>query len=228
MISAVAFVPQAPLLVPQVTGGITPELDELRAACRAAIIQVAGAGRQLVVIGSGPDDRRYEGTARGSLAGYGVALEVPLGRDGPGRVELPASLTVGAWLVRAALGPDTGAVGYSVADGLPDLWDDVDRALVVVGDGSARRTEKAPGYLDERAAEFDAQIADALRRGQGNMLHPPGYPQEGLHAALLVAGAPVWDAVAWLIESATWDAELLYDAAPFGVGYFVAVWTARD
>src|SRR5690606_36799316 len=39
------------------------------------------------------------------------------------------------------------------------------RVLVVVGDGSARRTEKAPGYLDDRAAGFDAAIEGALSSG---------------------------------------------------------------
>ena len=31
-----------------------------------------------------------------------------------------------------------------------------------MGDGSACRTLKAPGYLDERAAAFDAEVARAL------------------------------------------------------------------
>ncbi|MFM9545092.1 hypothetical protein ACKI1P_46675, partial [Streptomyces turgidiscabies] len=35
-------------------------------------------------------------------------------------------------------------------------------ALLVLGDGSACRTVKAPGYLDERAAGFDAEAARAL------------------------------------------------------------------
>ena len=30
-------------------------------------------------------------------------------------MELPLSLTVGAWLLRDAVGPNCGAIGYSVA-----------------------------------------------------------------------------------------------------------------
>ncbi|MET9987214.1 hypothetical protein ABZ176_34075, partial [Streptomyces rochei] len=36
--------------------------------------------------------------------------------------------------------------------------------LLVLGDASACRTLKAPGYLDERAAPFDAVCPDSRRR----------------------------------------------------------------
>ncbi len=35
--------------------------------------------------------------------------------------------------------------------------------MLVVGNGSARRTEKAPGHLDPRAAAFDEALGQALR-----------------------------------------------------------------
>lgn len=34
--------------------------------------------------------------------------------------------------------------------------------VLVVGNGSAKRSERAPGYLDERAAAFDDDVRDAL------------------------------------------------------------------
>ena len=37
--------------------------------------------------------------------------------------------------------------------------------LLVVADGSARRTEKAPGHLDPRAAAVDDALVDALSSG---------------------------------------------------------------
>ena len=40
------------------------------------------------------------------------------------------------------------------------------RACLVVGNGSARRTEKAPGHLDERAEAFDAELGARLRAGR--------------------------------------------------------------
>jgi hypothetical protein len=39
---------------------------------------------------------------------------------------------------------------------------------------------------------------------------------------------PAWHAAAALLAGGRYDAELLYDAAPYGVAYFVAAWAARD
>jgi hypothetical protein len=224
VIRGVAFCPHPPVLVPEVAQGAASELAELRAAARTAIGRVAHRGRPLVVLGVAERTRRYDASARGSLAGFGVDVEVSLGRDGPGPVELPLSLTIGAWLVRDALGPDSGAIGWTVGpDGAADLELTDDTALLVMGDGSARRTPSAPGYLDERAADLDDAIATALRTGDPARLTI----DPRLATDLLVAGAPAWAAAARLLEGRAWDAELLYDAAPYGVGYFVAAWTAR-
>jgi hypothetical protein len=45
--------------------------------------------------------------------------------------------------------------------------------VVALGDGSARRSEKAPGYVDPRAAAHDADVAAALAGGdaEGLLLH---------------------------------------------------------
>ena len=223
MISAVAFCPHPPLLVPQVAHGAAAELDELRAACRTAIKRAASSAPQLVVIGAGERSARYEPNARGSLTAYGVPIEIPLGSDEPGPVGLPLSLTIAAWLLRDTLGPDCGAVGYSVSarESQSPLLDETPVALLVMGDGSARRDVAAPGYLDERAAGFDADVAAALASGRGDCLALDGW----LADQLLAAGAPAWNAAGRLLRGRSFDAELLYDDAPYGVGYFVAAWT---
>ncbi|MFN2560267.1 MAG: hypothetical protein ABR571_03070 [Jatrophihabitans sp.] len=225
MIQGAVFCPHPPLLIPQVAQGAAPELGDLRAACRTAIRRVA-TGARIVVVGAGPRWTAHGPTARGTLAGFGVPLEVPLGSDAPGAVELPPSLTVGAWLLRNALGPDTGATGWSV--GPDDKWpsplvpaDTGPYVLLVMGDGSARRSTSAPGYLDDRAAGFDADVAAALASGEGDRLHL----DRKLGAELLADGARAWDAAAGQLEPFEFDAEVLYDAAPYGVGYFVAAWT---
>jgi hypothetical protein len=221
-------------MVPEVARAAAPELDELRAACRGAIRRVASGTAPFVVLGAGARWAFHRSNARGSLAGYGVPLEVPLGVDEPGPVELPLSLTIGAWLLRDALGPGCAAVGYSVGPdgvGQPDrlppppdggsAWN-----LLVMGDGSARRGTSAPGYLDERARPFDDRIADALRRGRPDLLRHrsrPGQPGD----SLMVAGRSAWAVAAGFLDSPGFDAELLYDDAPYGVGYFVAAWTRR-
>ncbi len=46
-----------------------------------------------------------------------------------------------------------------------------------------------------------------------------------LGADLLAAGVPAWRAVGRAVAG-TFEAELLYAGDPYGVGYFVASWTA--
>jgi hypothetical protein len=226
VIRGAVFCPHPPVLVPEVAQGAAGELHDLRAACRAAVRRIAGPGVRWIVLGAGPVTARHDATARGSLAGLGVPLEVPLGSDRPGPVELPLSLTVGAWLLRDVLGPNCAAVGFSVGvDGLDARIEDAahaDIALLVMGDGSARRSTAAPGYFDERAEAFDAGVAAALRSGEAGELNLD--PVVG--AELLAAGVPAWSAAAALLDRGEYAADLLYAQAPYGVGYFVAAWSA--
>ena len=222
MITGAAFCPHPPALVPEVARGAAPELADLRAACRTAIQRVAVPGVSLLLLGTGPATRRHDASARGSLAGFGVELEVALGTPGDGPVELPLSLTIGAWLVRDALGDVPPTVAWSVGPAPADVErPDGPTALVVMGDGSARRSLAAPGYLDDRAESFDAGVAAALASGDPDALRV----DHALGADLLAAGPPVWHAAADLLAGVRWSAELLYDAAPYGVGYFAAAWT---
>ncbi len=128
---------------------------------------------------------------------------------------------------RAAGRPVTGvAVGpeadpAAVAAGLVS----VDRVgLLVMGDGSARRSECAPGYVDPRADGFDAAVAAALAGGDAAALRDLN---PVLGAELLAAGVPPWRVVGHAAAGTDFAAELLYDEAPYGVGYLVATWTAR-
>jgi hypothetical protein len=223
MIEAVAFCPHPPVLVPEVAQGAAPELAALRAACRAAITRIALPGRMIVVLGGGPVSKAYESRARGTFAGYGVPLEVSLGRDGTGPVELPLALTVGAWLLHEA-GSSAGAAFSIGADDADIQLADGRVALLVMGDASARRSTAAPGYLDERAVGYDAAVAEALASGDPAAL---ARLDTELGAELLAAGAPVWRTVARLVRG-RYDAEVLYDDAPYGVGYLVATWLARQ
>jgi hypothetical protein len=227
----VAFCPHPPLVVPDLAGSAAPELADLRAACRTAIRRIARPGTQIVVLGSGPAREHFGPTARGTFRSFGVPLEVSLGVDLPAALEpapdeLPLSLAVGAWLLRDAIGANCGASGWSVPlenDAAPlPLDDDVRRSLLVMADGSARRSTSAPGYLDERATDLDAHLADALRGGQPERLRIDAEQAR----ALLVGGAAAWNEAARLLAGRNWDAELLYDTAPYGVGYFAAVWVA--
>jgi hypothetical protein len=220
VIFAAAFCPHPPVLVPAVAQGAAPELDDLRVACIAAVRRIASPGRRLVVIGTGASTQAYPATARGSFRGLGLPYEVPLGSDDDGSAKLPLSLTIGAWLVREALGPDTGAVGYAVSGWAPSI--EGEAVLLVMGDGSARRSIAAPGYLDDRAEGFDRGVATALHSGDPAEL---AALDGELGRDLLAAGVPAWQATASLLAGRQYSAELTYDDAPYGVGYFVATWT---
>jgi len=226
VIDGVAFVPASPVLIPEVAQGAAHELDDLRAACRTAIRAASNGAERIVLVGAGPSPRTYGPGARGSLAGFGVDLTVQLGTGEAGPVQLPPSLTVGAWLVRDALAdpPPVTAHAFPGEPVFPRSFDPDPAgkaALVVVGDGSARRSTTAPGYFDPRAEGFDAAVAGALRDGRAADLAVDAASAE----ELLIGGATVWAAIAGELGSRAWDARLLYDAAPYGVGYFVAVWT---
>ena len=97
--------------------------------------------------------------------------------------------------------------------------------LVVLGDGTARRTDKAPGHLDERAEAYDAALAAALASGRPEQL---ATRDTELADALLVTATAPWTAVAHALRRDRYEAQLLYTGAPFGVGYLVATWTRSE
>jgi hypothetical protein len=91
--------------------------------------------------------------------------------------------------------------------------------VLVVGNGSAKRTEKAPGHLDDRAHAFDDALGAALRSGD-------------LTDVDLSLAGELWAAVEGIErlrellhgEAATVD----YDDDPFGVQYWVMRWECES
>lgn len=94
-------------------------------------------------------------------------------------------------------------------------------ALLVMGDGSACRTLKAPGYLDERSVSFDTEASRALGAAD---LATLSALDESLAYELKVAGRAPWQVLAGAAEGAGLSGRLLYEDAPYGVGYMVATW----
>ncbi|MGP4000802.1 class III extradiol dioxygenase subunit B-like domain-containing protein [Streptomyces sp. 8N706] len=236
MLAAAAVSPFPPLLVPDVAAGAAPELDALRAACSDAIAVLAAARPdRLVVIG--PADQAGGGPhpqgATGSFRSFGVDREVRLGAADTAPVrQLPLSLAVAAWLLERTGWSAAPLQGLGVGEPLAaDRCAQVGRelaagaervALLVMGDGTACRTLKAPGYLDERAAGFDAEVARAL--GAADTAGLLALDEE-LAYELKAAGRAPWQMLAGAGEGAGLAGELLYDDAPYGVGYFVAAWS---
>nr|WP_155998865.1 hypothetical protein [Streptomonospora sp. PA3] len=224
MISA-AVCPHPPLLVPQVAQGAAAELDGLRAACDRVLAGLAATGPDAIaVVGCGDADRTHGPGAAGGLDGYGVAVRV-----GEGPPELPLSLTVGRWLCeRSGLRPNRyvevdpqagpgrcGERGAALAASAGRV------ALLVMGDGSARRGEHAPGPADERAPGFDAAVAEALAAADTAALERV---DPALAVELMAGGRAAWQVLAGAAKGAGLRGELLAHEAPYGVGYFAALW----
>ncbi|GAA4090833.1 class III extradiol dioxygenase subunit B-like domain-containing protein [Streptomyces hundungensis] len=234
MLVAAAVCPCPPLLVPEVAAGAAPELDAARDACADAVgLLAASRPDLLVVVGPAEQGGTFRQGAPGSFAGYGVDVSVSLGRGGPaGSSRLPVSLAVGAWLLERAGWADAPVEALAVAEDLEtkacigageELAARADRvALLVMGDGSACRTLKAPGYLDERAAGFDEIAATAL--GAADTATLMGL-DEGLARELKAAGRAPWQVLAGAGRDAGLAGRLLHEDAPYGVGYFVGVWS---
>jgi hypothetical protein len=222
----VAFCPQPPLLLPAVTGAPSCALAVLRAAVTSAVQTVlAGLPEIVVVVGAGADGVRFGPGDAGDLHGFGVDLEQPFaGRVLPGSRRVPLPHLLGAWLLDHAghTGPRLGVGPDDLGTALSDLPGPV--GVLAMGDGSARRGEKAPGHLDPAAGPFDAAVAGALATGDAAALAALD-PAEG--ERLLAAGVPVWRAVGAALAGLPVEAELLHDEAPFGVGYPDATWRTR-
>jgi hypothetical protein len=113
---------------------------------------------------------------------------------------------------------DCAARGRELVDGLSEPV-----GLLVLGDGASRHAAPGAGRVDERAAPFDEAVRHALAAADIATLL--GMDQR-LAEELGVTGRPAWQVLAGAVDrtAARWRAELLYSAAPYGVGYHVAVW----
>lgn len=221
----VALCPHPPLLLRELSGAVDA-VPALRDACRAAVTELTDPRPdELVVVGAadrpGPVDA-------------GRALDVRrFGATGPRTAPgaaLPQSLGVGRRLLDEAGwdGPTTfHALSWDAGAGeIEPLADDLlgrpGAALLLLGDGSARRGEKAPGFLDERAFGFDDAVADALAAGEPG---PLSHLDTALAAELMVGGRSVLRLLGLLGERLRPSrAGLTHRDDPYGVSYLVARW----
>jgi len=224
VILAAAVVPGPPLLAPALGGGDVTVV-ELRRACIDALSDALGDGPELVaVVGGAASSATWPDDARADLASYGAAMDPPAH---------PAPLSVGMGCLLL------DAVGYhgprlirtvavdSTMDECRAVAADVAHAagrvcLVVVADGTARRTPKAPGHLDERAERYDAAVERAVATGDLAALLDL---DPTLAAELLASGWAPLQVLAFALHSP--QSTIHYCAAPFGVGYLAATLTPR-
>lgn len=234
MIGRAVLCPSPPLLARELSGRATV-LPELRDACAAAVARLVAAGPGVVVVvGGGAATATWDPDDRLDLTAYAPAL-ARASRAQPGKPGLPLALGLGAMLLDDAgyEGPRLlQAVGESEP---PDACLRLGAALasapagaapaglLVVGDGSARRSAAAPGHFDERAAPFDAAVHAAVRDCDMAAL---AALDPALAAELLATGRAAWQVMAGALGTGGKSpvaAEVLYADDPFGVAYLVAV-----
>jgi len=236
MIVAAALCPCPPLLAAELTGQ-ADILPELRAACATAVARMLAAGPDVVAVaGLAETTGTWDPAGELSLASYAPTLRAAaLRTTGP---PLPLALGIGALLLdnagyagsRILRGIDAAepaagclALGREIAASASRV------ALLAVGDGSARRSASAPGYLDERAAPFDEAAERAVRDGD---LAALASFDPALATDLLAAGRPAWQVLAGALLTSPRAAgrphtEILYSDAPLGVTYLVATVVPR-
>lgn len=146
---------------------------------------------------------------------------------------LPLSLSLGRWLLM-----DGGFDGtmnlislhgspQEVAAGAGRLELPSDFGLLVVGDGTATRTDKSPGHHMPGAVELDDQLAAALGAGDSQMFDR--LPQSA-DTDFLLDGRCAWQGGMTICSKSGSPraSELLAFDAPHGVAYFVATWLVGD
>ena len=254
MITAAALCPWPPLLVRELTGAdpVLPELRDACAAAVAALL--ADGPELVAVVAPGPDTTTWPGNGRLNIAAFGGSLAGAvsgLARPGTGdrvsglgspaagtgvadeRPALPPAAGIGAYLLDQAAyrGPrviwtvseDEAPAGCAKL-GAELAAAEARTALLVLGDGSARRGPKAPGAFDPRAAAFDADVVRAVRDGDLDALLAV---DPALARELMATGRPAWQVLAGALAgtgpaNAGPVAEVRYAGDPFGVLYLVA------
>ncbi|MFC4529564.1 class III extradiol dioxygenase subunit B-like domain-containing protein [Sphaerisporangium dianthi] len=236
MLVAAAVCPHPPLIAPELAGAAAPELDDLRAACVSAVRSLAEAAPDAIIVTGAADGPAqavsYGPDAGGSLAPWGAGVLV-----GAGVPVLPLSLTIGRLLADlAGVGPVAGyeavpsdaspAACARAGEAMARCAERV--ALLVMGDGSAKLTVKSPGYHDPGAQAYNEALARALGDADPRAL---AALDPGEAARMWVAGRAAFQVLAGAAGAGTGDGgtglrgELLYDDAPYGVGYLVARWS---
>lgn len=226
--SAIAIVPSAPVMVPELAAGAAEELADLR---HAAITAAGTLPHRWIAVGVDRTDAVVAPHRPGTFAGYGVDVRVTLAPDVDGEpARLPLCGLITGWL-RGRADPDARAevrvyaedhgVDTALARGRA-LRAEIDRAaepvgVLVVADGAHTLTPSAPGGYDPDSIPVQAALDDALAAGDAAAL---------TRLAEGVVGRVGYQVLAGLTESNAVAASELYRGAPYGVGYFAGVWRA--
>ena len=233
MLVSAAICPHPPLLVPGIGPRHDGRLEVLRDACWSALHELRNASPELLVVVGAGTRTEPDVAGVGDFADYGVPRRVAL----PGRLPdaasdsgMPLSLCVGAWLLERD-GWRGQVAGASVARTATrdecvrlgaDTADRADRvALLVMADGAPGHAHDETPLTRSRAGAHDLAFVAAIGSGDPRQIlalddeAAAAAGSDGVKALNVLAGAGA---------DTVFDVDVTYDAAPFGVGYTVAVW----
>lgn len=146
------------MLLPGATGRVSvPECESLRSQIEAAIQWLCASGDPVLVLAAGDGGELTEGTVLDAAA-FGVQYSATLGTAAPAARRAPHTPGL---LVAASLLTGRPARGIEVADAdlaYQQAIRSAPQAILVMGGGSARRRDGAPGYLDPRAVPYDDDL----------------------------------------------------------------------
>ncbi|WEV77746.1 hypothetical protein O9K63_14290 [Janibacter cremeus] len=214
-------VPAAPALLPGIGGAADP-LADLRERARALVADTMTKGvTRLVVIGAARSTQTWPSDAPSGAARFTT------GRAPEGA--LPTDLEIGRLFAPSAGGEpvlqsiaadahpaDCLELGRSLAD--------EETLLLVVADGPATLTEKAPGHLQPDAAPFADELGRALAAADTTALadlDPTTCDR------LWMRGRPALQVLAGAFTGERVHGEVLAEESPFGVQYLLARWSGK-
>ena len=218
MNTSVVLVPGAPALVPELSGTAAADSTREVAEVVRVLRRAVGDATAVRVVGADSGGRSL-GDVRSTLDRWGA--DVPVGRPcaPPAPHEaVPDPALIAWWLLdRADIDLPrafTGVTGPSLTP--PPVG--ADDLVVVVADGPASLTPRAPVPEDPRGIDLDSRLARWIR--DHGELPDPG---EGVAAEIGWWSRPAWRVLADLVGGRVPRGSLSW--APFGVGYHVGWWS---
>ncbi len=166
MITSLAVVPSAPVLLPRFTGRVDAGAG-LRVLARQAVQAAVSVADEVVLVCATDREPRHSGASFGEQVGALLLADATM----PTRTEVVAwDADVDECRARgAAIGASSGSARC---------------ALVVVADGSACRGEKAPGHLDQRSFGVDGDWLEAVGGVEPDTLYPAPMEPAPVRAAI--------------------------------------------
>lgn len=196
MIETVLVLPSPRALLPGLSA--TDAVPELRAACTGAVGKLLADGPERLVVVAAPVSELNQARGVTEPLGHRVARHLLGETPFDAQPALP-------WTAAALLEQDPAT----------------NTTLVVIADGTACRSEQAPGHLHPDAIPFDDAIDRALREGDVDALATidPDQAHE-----LWCEGAPGLHVLAEVARGRRVTTDVSFADAPYGVAWWVARW----